>query len=69
MEIDDASDLIFQTYYMVDWGKVAQSPSGDTCVTCGGPMLTVEPVRDKSGLVYVGRVCHGCKVVFWLRES
>jgi len=69
MEIDDAGDLIFQTYYMVDWGKVGQRPSEDKCVSCGRPMSKVEPVRDRKGLVYGGRVCHSCKVVFWLRES
>jgi hypothetical protein len=71
MEIDDdaAGDLILRTYYMVDWGKVGQSPSEDVCVACGRPMLKVEQVRDKNGMVYGGRVCHGCKVVFWLRDG
>ena len=69
MEIDDAGDLIFQTYYMMDWGKVRQSPCEDRCVTCGRPMLKVEPIRDKNGLVYEGRVCHSCKSVFWLKED
>ena len=49
MEIDDAGDLIFQTYYMVDWGKVGQSPSEDKCVSCGRPMMKVEPFRDRKG--------------------
>jgi hypothetical protein len=71
MEIDDdaAGDLILRTYYMVDWGKVGQTPSEDTCVRCGRPMLKVEAVRDRSGMAYGGRVCHNCKVVFWLREG
>ena len=69
MEIDDASSLIFQTYFMIDWGKVAQGPSEDRCVKCGGPMMKVEEVRDKKGAIYGGRVCHGCRAVYWLREG
>ena len=63
MESDDSHDLIFKTYFMVDWNKVKQAPSDDACVRCGRPMLKVEPlVAD-----YGGRVCHNCKVVFWVK--
>jgi len=69
MEIDDASSLIYQTYWMTDWKKVAQSPSSTTCVSCGAKMSAVEPVRDKKGLVYDGLVCHNCKTLLWARRS
>jgi hypothetical protein len=69
LEIDDAGELIFQTYYMMDWKKVQQTPSDRLCVACGVPMNKVEPFRDKKGLVYEGLVCHGCKSLFWLRAS
>ena len=67
MEIDDSSSLIYLTYHMMDWGKVSQSPSSTTCVSCGGAMLTVEPVRDKKGVVFDGIVCHKCKRVLWVK--
>ena len=69
MDIDDAGDLIFQTYYMMDWMKAVQTPSEDRCVTCGRPMMKVESVRDRRGASYEGRVCHGCKALFWLKEG
>ena len=69
MEIDGSGDLIHQTYHMVDWKKVEQTPSDERCVTCGEPMLTVEPLRDRSGTAYWGRVCHRCKALFWLKEG
>lgn len=69
MDIDDSSSLIFYTYYMVDWSTVSQSPSSATCLSCGGPMMTVEPVRDKKGVIFDGIVCHKCKTVLWTRKS
>lgn len=67
MEIDDAGELIFRTYYMMDWKTVLQSSSDRRCITCGSEMKKVEPVRDKKGLVYEGLVCHNCKSIFWLK--
>jgi hypothetical protein len=69
MEIDDSSSLIFYTYYMVRWDEVSQSPSKVECLSCGGKMMDVEPVRDKKGLVYEGLVCHNCKTVIWSRKG
>jgi hypothetical protein len=69
MEIDDAGDLLFQTYYMLGWTGIKQGKSDDACLACGRAMLEVEEVRDKKGLVYTGRVCHECKRVFWIRKS
>jgi hypothetical protein len=69
MEIDDSASLIFYTYFMVDWAKVAQEPSETKCLSCGGPMMRVEPVRDKKGVVFDGIVCHGCKTLLWSRKT
>jgi len=52
----------------MDWGKVKQTPSQTRCLSCGGEMMEVEPVRDKKGLVYEGLVCHKCKTVLWARK-
>ncbi len=69
MEIEDSTALIFYTYHMIDWGKVSQSPSATQCLSCGGAMMCVEPVRDKKGVVYDGIVCHNCKTLLWTRKS
>lgn len=59
---------LFLTYYMMDWGKVSQSPSTTKCISCGGAMMSVEPVRDKKGVVFEGIVCHSCKTLLWNRK-
>jgi hypothetical protein len=69
LEIDDAGELLFRTYFMVDWTAVRQTGSDLRCVTCGGQMKGVEPIRDKRGLVYDGLVCHNCKALFWLKRG
>ena len=69
MEIDDTASLIYFSYYMMDWAKVSQSPSATRCVSCGGAMSSVEPVRDKKGVVFDGIVCHNCKTLIWNRKS
>ncbi len=69
MEIDDASALIYYTYYMLDWGKLFQRPSETNCLSCGEKMMTVEPVKDRKGLVFEGLVCHKCKTVLWARKA
>jgi hypothetical protein len=69
MDIEDASSLIFQTYYMMNWDTTEQLPSGMNCVNCGKPMLTVPLVRDKKGLEYEGRVCHNCKTLLWVKKD
>lgn len=68
MEIDDSAALIHFTYFMVDWSKVSQSPSAVKCFSCGGEMMSVEPVKDKKGVVFDGIVCHKCKTVLWTRK-
>ncbi|HUH99839.1 MAG TPA: hypothetical protein VLY65_02240 [Nitrososphaerales archaeon] len=69
MEIDDSSALIYHTYFMMDWEKVSQSPSTTKCLGCGGPMMDVEPMRDKKGVVFDGIVCHKCKTLLWSRRK
>jgi len=54
---------------MMDWGKVSQAPSATKCFSCGGAMMSVEPVRDKKGVVFDGIVCHKCKTLLWTRKS
>ncbi|MDG6915730.1 MAG: hypothetical protein JRM86_01030 [Nitrososphaerota archaeon] len=58
---------LFLTYFMVDWGEVAQSPSETDCLSCGGKMMAVERIRDKKGSAFDGIVCHGCKAVLWTK--
>ncbi len=60
---------LFLTYHMMDWGKLAQAPSPTKCVSCGGPMMSVDAVKDKKGAVFDGIVCHRCKVLLWTRRS
>jgi len=69
MEIEDSASLMYQTYLMMDWAKVSQEPSATKCLSCGGPMMSVEPVRDKKGVVFDGIVCHKCKTLLWARRK
>jgi len=68
MEIEDSTALIYYTYFMMNWGEVSQSPSDIKCLSCGGAMMRVEPVRDKKGVVFEGIVCHNCKTLLWNRK-
>ena len=68
MEIEDAGDLIYFTYYMMDWHKVSQTPTGARCVTCDQEMFKVE-VRDRKGLEFEGSICHHCKTILWVRKG
>jgi len=69
MEIDDSSALMYSTYYMMNWAKLSQEPSGTSCMSCGEKMMTVEPIIDKKGVVFEGLVCHKCKSVIWARKT
>ena len=31
--------------------------------------MSVEPVKDKKGVVFEGLVCHKCKTVIWARKK
>jgi hypothetical protein len=69
MEIDDSAALIHFTYHMMEWEKLSQAPSTTKCFSCGGSMMSVEPIRDKKGVVFDGLVCHKCKSVIWARRK
>lgn len=69
MRVEKAGDLIFMTYYMVDWGKTGQEASDLRCAECGEPMNKVEPAVDSSGKKYDGYVCHKDKRLVWARAA
>ena len=69
MRIERSSDLIYWTYFMIDWGKTEQYLSEQKCMQCGGPMKRVEPVTDKKGVSFDGLVCHSCRRVIWARTG
>jgi hypothetical protein len=68
MRIEKAGDLIFWTYYMIDWSKTKQEPSDLSCAECGMPMSQAEPAVDAKGQRYVPYVCHNDKRVIWVKE-
>ncbi len=67
LKIEKSGDLIYWTYFMIDWSRVKQGASDQTCTNCGGPMKSVEMVVDGKGLHYGGVVCHTCKSLVWLK--
>jgi uncharacterized protein with PIN domain len=69
LKVDKPGDLIFQTYFMVDWNRTEQSATNEKCVQCGGDLRKVEGVTDKNGRRYEGRVCHSCKLVIWMKSD
>ncbi len=69
VKIDKAGDLIYMTYYMIDWDKVGQKLSDQKCVQCGAPMKEVEPAVDSKGSRYNGLVCHACRRVIWAKSA
>ena len=60
---------IFLTNHMVDWKKVQQDESDQTCQTCGGPLKRTEEVVDERGNRYEGYVCHRDRQVAWVRTG
>ena len=69
MKIERAGDLIYWTYYMIDWGEVRQGSSDRPCMNCGRMMNTVEAVTDGRGSSYDGLVCHNCKTLLWVKKE
>ena len=69
VRIEKAGDLVFWTYYMLDWEEIKQSPADQRCVQCGGAMVRVGPMEDVKGAKYDGLACHECKRVIWVRGS
>jgi hypothetical protein len=60
---------MFLTYFMLDWSKIGQESSDQKCTECGGTMRATEPLIDKTGLAYVGYVCHSDKRVIWVKSK
>jgi uncharacterized protein with PIN domain len=69
VKIERAGDLMFVTYFMVDWKGERVSPSLERCTECGNGMESLEAVVDESGMKYEGLVCHNCKRLVWLRKT
>jgi ribosomal protein S27AE len=69
MKVERAGDLIFWTYYMMDWGKVQQTPSDQTCSECGNVMSKAEQAVDSKGQKFDCYVCHTDKRVIWLKTE
>jgi hypothetical protein len=69
VRVEKAGDLIFLTYFMVNWDKTKQEPSEIRCAECGGLMNKVEPAIDGAGNKYDGFVCHKDKRVIWAKSA
>jgi hypothetical protein len=67
VRVEKAGDLIYWTYYMMDWEKVKQEPSDVNCAICGKPMNRTEPTVDSKGQKYYGYVCHSDKQIVWVK--
>ena len=69
MRVERAGDLIFWTYYMINWDKVKQTPSDQKCSECGDKMNKAEQAVDSKGRAYDGYVCHRDKRLVWVRAA
>jgi len=69
VKIEKAGDLMFMTYYMIDWKKVRQESSEVRCADCGRQMNRAEPAIDSKGQRFDGYVCHDDKSVIWVKAS
>lgn len=69
VKVEHPGDLMYLTYYMINWEDARQSPSEQRCLQCGRPMQRVEAEVVREGLRYEGLVCHVCKRVLWVRQG
>jgi uncharacterized protein with PIN domain len=69
MKVERPGDLIYLTYFMIDWEEVRQSPAERPCLQCGQQMSKLEASVGKGNLSYAGLVCHGCKRILWVRQG
>jgi len=67
MKVGTADELIFWTYFMMDWNKVRQTKSDHNCSECGAPMNKAEQAIDSKGQKFDCYVCHADKRVIWLK--
>ena len=69
MKVETAGDLVYRTYYMVNWKDETQAQTAQPCTECGREMSRIEAdVGGRRG-AYEGLVCHSCKRVTWVRMS
>jgi hypothetical protein len=68
LNIEDTSELIYVTYYMIEWDKVKQELSEMKCVECGNALYETEYFEDKRKKRFRGMVCHKCRRVLWLKS-
>jgi uncharacterized protein with PIN domain len=69
VKVERVGDLMFVTYYMVDWTQEKETPSGKRCAECGGEMGELEATTRDGRSAYAGLVCHKCKRLLWLRNG
>ena len=69
MRIERAGDLMFVTYFMVNWEKEATVPSGRKCAECRREMGGLEAVVGSGEVEYEGLVCHSCKRLLWMKKD
>jgi uncharacterized protein with PIN domain len=69
VKVERAGDLMYVTYYMVDWKKEKENPSNQRCPECGKTMGRLEAFVGEGESGYEGLVCHNCKRLVWLREG
>lgn len=69
MRVERAGDLVFVSYFMIDWNREKQSASGRQCTQCGREMNSLEATVRTESPGYEGLVCHNCKRVTWVRRG
>ena len=69
MRVENSSELIFWTYFMIDWKEVQQAPSDQKCSECGHTMNKSEPAVDRKDQRFDCYVCHTDKRVIWLKTT
>jgi uncharacterized protein with PIN domain len=69
VKIERAGDLIYVTYFMVNWKEEKEGPSDRRCAECGKSMGRLEATVGEGEMNYEGLVCHNCKRLIWLRNG
>ena len=69
MKVERAGDLMYVTYFMVNWKEEKEDPSDQRCAQCGSNMGRVEASVGEGEAGYEGLVCHSCKRLVWVRKG
>lgn len=69
VESGDSKELIYWTYYMLDWKSIKQEASTKRCVKCGSKMSRILGFKNEKGRDYEGLACHSCKTVIWISSD